>query len=46
MYFRGTNVEQDTRFGDKDKKLKAAMKFPACFKTPVLEKSYILYVII
>jgi hypothetical protein len=32
---RGTNIEQDGRWGDKNKKLKGKIKFPKCFDTKV-----------
>jgi hypothetical protein len=34
-FYRGTSLDQDTRFNDKDAKLKASMTFPPCFKKQV-----------
>jgi len=34
-FFRGTNHDQDNRFADKEKKLKAQLKFPDEFEIPV-----------
>ena len=35
LNFRGTSLEQDSRFGDRDKKLEGKIKFPAEFDTKV-----------
>jgi serine/arginine repetitive matrix protein 1 len=37
-FFRGTSLDQDARFGNKQKKFMAKMKFPPCFD----QKVYIL----
>ena len=34
-FFRGTSLDQDARFGNKQKKLMAKMKFPPCFDQKV-----------
>jgi len=34
-FFRGTNHDQDNRFADKEKKLKAQLKFPEEYDIPV-----------
>ena len=39
-FFRGTSSNQDARFLDKQKKLRAQMKFDACLDTKV---RYILF---
>jgi hypothetical protein len=35
LNFRGTSLEQDSRFGDRDKKLAEKIKFPVEFETKV-----------
>ncbi|KXS20168.1 PWI domain-containing protein [Gonapodya prolifera JEL478] len=38
-YFKGTSADQDTRFGDKQKKLLKSMNFPSIFNTKVQMKN-------
>ncbi|KAI8925907.1 PWI domain-containing protein [Entophlyctis helioformis] len=45
MFFRGTSAQQDTRFGDKQKKLLRTIAFPACFSQKVDMKKVKLGVI-